>query len=265
MAGNESMLRMSVLIPIIASATALPASLWAVYNTGRGADSASLPVYVSHADTTANSAERLQSGEAMALSALTAPEEGQVVTESETPGSLAREIAALKDRFSRLESRMAVYDASIARHLNTSNDDHASDETSALTLDGTGGPVNGGDEARNAAELERQQFVGKYSTRFQNEDTDMSWANEVASLVENAMRSEELKETHLGSVECHSSLCRLSVFHDSGTAYEQFMLWFGTKITPSVTMIVPDMRENMANGGGSATYYMVRGRERGQG
>jgi hypothetical protein len=70
-------------------------------------------------------------------------------------------------------------------------------------------------EEERVREKERQQF---YAATFEQEPRDRAWGNQMESRVTSAVSAAAFPGTHVESVDCRSTLCKVVLSHDDAAA-----------------------------------------------
>lgn len=68
-----------------------------------------------------------------------------------------------------------------------------------------------------------QQSVAALAGRLAGEEVDTDWAGNFQAALDQGLKSESFAGTRLSEVECKSSLCRVTLAHDSAETEEQFL------------------------------------------
>ena len=164
-------------------------------------------------------------------------------------GTAKDDSAALLDEVTKIGSALNGMESRL-RNLETRP---AASTASATSLEAASAPAKENEQANEhesevqgstseltrAEKAEREQhafehYFGILDQTRTSERVDLSWARAVgeramdvvsktADVVEGA---QNLSESHIASVDCGSTLCRIEATHDSGQAQDEFQIWF---------------------------------------
>jgi len=131
-------------------------------------------------------------------------------TNSEPPVSPPVENTALIEQFMQIQTQIDAMDKRLAKLARESA--NPLDTSVSAISDQAGAPKVQPDDANQAL----QQHVAQIADRFQMEETDTAWADNVAEEIQDAFLADGIVgNSSLDNVDCRTSLCKLEVsFND---------------------------------------------------
>ena len=127
---------------------------------------------------------------------------------SATPSEMQRRLAALQSEVDALKGAVAA-SGSASQPDDPVSDDQAEPDT-------------------EAAERERtQRFVAFFEQQLSRETMDPGWSATAQRDISQSLADPALNDTHLGEVQCQSTLCRIHADHASRTAERSFVSQLG--------------------------------------
>lgn len=164
-------------------------------------------------------------------------------SESRQPAGLVaeEEVAALRREISDLKDRIASTSASVQMETADPEVDSLKQDIAALQeqLATLGAEVRAGakhipaaqpqaepmqseeerQEAAKQAVTERMNYI---ASRFESEDVDAQWGNNVETQLISTFQNPALQHSALVNAECRSTLCRIEVAHEDGADVSEF-------------------------------------------
>ena len=165
--------------------------------------------------------------------------------DSRNPEGKADDMAALREEVAFLRAEVSSLRRQMPRQTQANTDTQATDNS---RTDPT---------ARAEAERSYQKQMAAVESAFRNEKTDTKWSISAASVVQQALTSDESMRPNIGNVECRSNTCRVEITDDGSGGLSKSLPMFAQQVGQTFpTMTVNNI--DQGNGVSSMVFYLSR-------